>query len=180
MISKNDWVIDPQGIQWLVSEVLEKSVFLGHPLSTCEIYVKQDLVAGLQKLDSPPKMSALEKLLKLAKGAVTSLKGNERMDLDALSAYYVLKRRLSRSQYEALHLMVTAIAENSFEHSPAKACDFIKENEALLDDSTVILYNTHKSVIDNWKFIQSRSERSAIFRLAGFLIAQKGGLYGKN
>ena len=154
---------------YIVYKVIDDEVLLHHPLSP-EVFIIRD-IEQLNKVAPNIKDSA-ERALNFAFTHVKYLDHNSHADLEALSLYYVVKKRLTPRQKNILSSMCGTIACIIMDNDIAKVSAYIKENHALFDDFNRMWYNNFQGLFNGTQPITSKKQRASIFNMAGFLMAE--------
>ncbi len=97
---------------------------------------------------------------------------NTAADLDALGIYFTLKRKLTPSQKHILANICGSIASSHFADNIREAMSFITKNQTLLDDFNSMWFNNFKPLFTGQQNISSKKQRSAIFNIAGYVLAE--------
>ena len=153
---------------YVVVSVLDDRVFLRHPLAP-ECLIERnskDLDNDLAVLKP-----SLEKCLEYAKKNSNMLGYTAKADLEALCFYYVVKKTITPKQRNELSHICGKLAAIELEHNTTLAVEIVKKNAVLLDEFMQVIFNHNKKALDNPAKVDSRTERFAIFNLAGFILA---------
>lgn len=162
---KNDFVSNT----YFIHKDLGETVLLSHPLfPTCLLEVNKE---ELDKT-SPIMKDSIERNLIFANNFKEVLDFNSIADLEALCLYFVIKRQLTPRQKNILSSINGKIASLKFYDNLQEAMNFIKKNSALLDDFNTMWFNNFKGLFSGEQQITSPKQRSAIFNMAGFLLAE--------
>jgi len=102
----------------------------------------------------------------------TRLDYNALSDLEALCLYFAVTRKMTPKQKNILSGLRGTLASLHFDNNINDAMDFIQENDILLDDFNLMWYNNFSGLFKGNQSITSKKQRSAIFNIAGFLLAE--------
>lgn len=156
---------------WLVESDLGEHVLLQHPLSPkCLIRAHKEL---LDKV-SPNVKDSSERALDFVNMNSQHLDFNTFADFEAISLYFVVKRKLTPNQKKLLANMGGTIAARHLSDDVKKAMDLIKSNAAILDEFNAMWYRNFEGLFSGRQPITSPKQRSAIFNMAGFVMAELG------
>lgn len=173
-ITKNDIVTCPfdnsvSSNTFVVDEVVGSTAILKHPLLP-EVLVRKNL-ADLNKV-GPNLKDSTERSLDFAKNNIKYLDYNTSADLEALCLYFVFKRKLTPRQKGTLSNTCGFIASIKLNNDIKEAMDLIKRNEGILDEFNAMWYRNFKNLFIGRQQITSKKQRSAIFNIAGFIMAE--------
>ncbi len=145
------------------------TVLLKHPLfPECLLrYAKSDL-----DLVSPNVKDSTERSLDFAKANEKYLDYNTLADHQALCLFFVVRRKLTPRQKQLLSNICGSIATIKMNDDVKKAIELIKANEAILDDFNAMWYRNFSGLFSGRQNITSKKQRSAIFNIAGFVMAE--------
>lgn len=147
----------------------EHTAYLHHPLYE-ECFIK----VCLDDLDTvaPNIKDSTEKCLDFAKEHISNLDYNTTGDLEALCIYFVIKRQLTPKQKSTLAKICGSLASIQFNDSVDDAMRYIKENQAVLDDFNRMWFNNFRGLFNGSQAITSNKQRTSIFNMAGFVLAE--------
>ena len=154
---------------YIVYKVIDGEALLHHPLSP-EVYIIRD-VEQLNKV-APNIKDSTERALDFAFHYSKYLDYNNLADLEALSLFYVVRKKLTPKQKNILSVMCGMIACILMDNDIAKVSAYIKENHALFDDFNRMWYNNFQGLFSGKQPITSKKQRASIFNMAGFLMAE--------
>ena len=97
---------------------------------------------------------------------------NTRGDLEALRLFFVVKRSLTNHQKNQIAGICGTIASIYFHNDINMAMDLVKKNIPLLSEFNSMWYNNFKDLFSGKKPIVSPKQRSAIFNIAGSVLAE--------
>lgn len=147
----------------------EVAYLLHHPLAPellIEKYEEELNQVGSQLKDST------ERSLDFIKANSELLDFNGRADLLALCTSFILTRKLTPQQKRILSGLGGFVASMRFNNEVRDAMDYIVQNEAVLDDFNRMWYNNFSGLFKGNQPITSKKQRSAIFNMAGFTLAE--------
>lgn len=156
---------------YLVDSDCGDTVLLKHPLfPACLLrFSKSEL-----DLVAPNVKDSTERSLDFARSNEKFLDYITLADLEALCLYFVVRRKLTPRQKNLLSNMCGSIASIKFNDDVRVAMDLIKAHEAILDDFNAMWYRNFSGLFAGRQTITSRKQRSAIFNIAGFVLAELG------
>ena len=154
---------------YIVHKIIDGEALLHHPLSP-EVFILKPL-EQLNKV-APNIKSSTERSLDFALYHSKYLDHNSFADLEALSLFYVVRKRLTPRQKNILSSMCGTIACIIMDNDIAKVSAYIKENHALFDDFNRMWYNNFQGLFNGSQPITSKKQRASIFNMAGFLMAE--------
>ena len=144
-------------------------VLLSHPLTPkINIIVEEEKLNQTQAVMRNP----VELCLYYANQNKELLGHTHRADLQAMCYYFVVERNFTMKQRSDLASICGKIASVQLHNNMEAASKLIIDNRPLLDDFHVTLYNNFESVIRDSNTLKKKSERFAVFNLAGFVLAQ--------
>lgn len=160
-VSSNAYIVD--------SDDGGDKVLLKHPLfPSCLLrFDKVDL-----DLVAPNIKDSTERSLDFANANQRYLDYNTLADHEALCLYFVVRRKLTPRQKNLLSNICGSIASIKLNDDVKVAMHLIKENEAILDDFNAMWYRNFSGLITGRQPITSKKQRSAIFNIAGFVMAE--------
>lgn len=147
----------------------ETAYLLHHPLAP-EILIEK--YEDELNLVGPNLKDSTERSLDFIKANQDLLGFNSKSDLIALCASFVLTRKLTPQQKRILSLLGGQVAAARFNDDIRDAMDFIKTNDAVLDEFNRMWYNNFSGLFRGNQPITSKKQRSAIFNIAGFVLAE--------
>lgn len=115
---------------------------------------------------------SIERALDFVKSNINFLDYNAKADLEALSIYFVVTRQLSPKQKSRLASMCGKIAVFKLNNDIRSAMSLIRENEGVLDDFNSMWYKKFRDLFTGKASITSKKQRSALFNMAGFVMAE--------
>jgi hypothetical protein len=152
-----------------VHRLFDKVVQLTHPLFEGVIIEKK--INEINSVTSNLKCST-EKQLNFALNNSDTLGFNPKNDLDALCLCFVVTRNLTPKQKGILSNLCGNIASIKLSNDINEAMELVKQNEAILDDFNRMWYNNFNGLFTGKQIITSKKQRSAIFNIAGFVLAE--------
>lgn len=123
-------------------------------------------------LVAPNVKDSTERALDFINNNLRYLDFNALADHEALSLYFVVRRRLTGRQKQSLANICGAIAEIKLNHQVKEAMALISANQAVLDEFNLMWYRNFSELFSGKKVIQSKKQRDAIFNIAGFVMAE--------
>ena len=154
---------------YLVDKDEGSAVLLKHPLfPECLLRFEKtelDTVA-------PNVKDSSERSLDFAKANQKYLDYNTLADHEALCLYFVVRRKLTPRQKNLLSNICGSIATIKLNDDVKAAMEIIKDNEAILDDYNTMWYRNFNGLFSGRQTITSKKQRSAIFDIAGFVMAE--------
>ena len=155
---------------FIVEDVLEDDFYLlKHPLFEGILIKKHS--SYLNKIPARLKDSS-ERSLDFARRNYTYLGYKELADLEALSLFFVVRRLLTDNQKNILSRINGTIASIKFNNDIDVAMKFITDNQGMLDEFNKMWYNNFKNIFSKKQPISSKKQRSTIFNMAGFILAE--------
>lgn len=154
---------------YIVDSDCGDTVLLKHPLfPSCLLRLNKDVL----DLVSPNVKDSTERSLDFAKINQKYLDYNTLADHEALCLYFVVRRKLTPRQKNLLSNMCGSIAAIKLNEDIKAAMELIKANEAILDDFNAMWYRNFGGLFTGRQTITSKKQRSAIFNIAGFILAE--------
>ena len=154
---------------YIVYKIIDDEAILHHPLSP-EVFIMRDL-KQLNKV-APNIKDSTERALDFAFAYSKYLDYNNLADLEALGLFYVVKKKLTPQQKKILSNMCGLIASIHFDNDIKVAMKFIEENQGLFDEFNAMWFNNFDGLFNGKQPITSKKQRSSIFNMAGFLLAE--------
>lgn len=93
-------------------------------------------------------------------------------DHEALSLYFVIRRKLTPRQKNILSTICGTIASIKLNNDVKAAMDLVVTNAAVLDDFNAMWYRNFSGLFSGKQPITSKKQRAAIFNIAGFVMAE--------
>lgn len=113
-----------------------------------------------------------ERCLDFANSRRQMLDYNTNTDLDALGMYFFLRRNLTPRQKQTLAAICGILATIKFNQDIVNAIEYVNLNVSVLDQFNLMWYNNFKALFDRRQPITSKKQRSAIFNIAGYVLAE--------
>jgi len=154
---------------YVVYEVFEDKALLSHPLF--EECLREVNIEDLNTV-APTVKDSTERGLDFAKRNLNYLDYNTSADLEALCLYYVMRRKLTPRQKGILASICGTIASIKTNNNVQQAMDIVKKNDAVLDEFNAMWYRNFSGLFSGVQPITSKKQRSAIFNMAGFVMAE--------
>lgn len=160
VVSSNTYIVDrDEG----------ETVLLKHPLfDQCLIRLEKSKLNQV----SPNVKDSIERSLDFARKNKKYLDYNTIADLEALCMYFVVTRKLTPKQKFTLSNISGIIASIVLNNDVKEAMTLISKNEGLLDDFNAMWYRNFGGLFSGKQPISSKKQRSAIFNIAGFVMAE--------
>lgn len=160
MVSSNTYVVESD---------CGDTALLHHPLFPKALirYSKQDL-----DVVAPNVKDSIERSLDFVNKNSQYLDYNMLADHDALCMYFVIRRKLTPRQKGILSSICGLIASIKLNNDINAAMELVKSNEAILDEFNAMWYRNFKRLFTGRQLITSKKQRSAIFNIAGFVMAE--------
>jgi hypothetical protein len=154
---------------FIVHRVLEDIVQVKHPLYPAAI-----LEFNIDELNKelPRIKDSSERSIDYANHHRSALSPVYCADLDALSLYFLVVRKLTPKQKGILAAICGEIATIKFNNELKAAMRFIQEHSVLLDDFNLMWYENFAALFSGNQPISSKKQKSAIFNMAGFLLSE--------
>ena len=155
---------------YIVYKVIDGGeALLHHPLSP-EVFIIRN-VEQLNKV-APNIKDSTERALDFALSYSKYLDYNSLADLEALGLFYVVKKKLTPQQKKILSNMCGMVASIHFDNDIKIAMKFIEKNQGLFDEFNAMWFNNFSGLFSGKQPITSKKQRSSIFNMAGFLLAE--------
>lgn len=168
-IKNGDIVTIESGDTYIVDRDEGDTVLLSHPLYNRTL-IRVDKatlnVSGAKLKDSA------ERSLDFARQNLKFLDYNTTADLEALCLYYVVTRKLTPRQKSILSNICGTIASIILNNEIKDAMKLVQQNEGLLDEFNAMWYRNFNGLFTGRQAITSKKQRSAIFNIAGFVLAE--------
>ena len=160
---------DASSNTFVVDKEEDTTILAKHPLAE-GVLVRLDK----NKVNTVPAnvKDSIERALDFVKTNLSFLDFNAKADLEALSIYFVVTRQLSPKQKSRLATMCGKIAVFKLNNDIKSAMSLIKENEGVLDDFNTMWYKKFRDLFTGKASITSKKQRSALFNMAGFVMAE--------
>lgn len=176
MIAKNEVVTvtlddnNDSSNTYVVYEVLSDGrCLLFHPICPNTFIIRN--IDDLNKVQ-PNIKDSCERNLNFAESNKEYLDYNTAIDLEALSLYFAIKRKMTPRQKYILSGICGNIASIKFNNDINKAMQYITKNQGILDDFNKMWFNNFKGLFSGQQPITSKKQRAAIFNMAGFAMAE--------
>lgn len=154
---------------YIVDSIDGDTALLKHPLfDQCLIRYP---VAALNKV-SPNVKDSIERSLDFARKNSSYLDYNTEADLEALCLYFVIKRKLTPRQKSILSAICGIIASIKLNNDVKEAMQLVANHEGILDEFNLMWYRNFAGLFTGKQPITSKKQRSAIFNIAGFVMAE--------
>lgn len=154
---------------YLVYRVIDDVALIHHPLS--EKCLREVRIDELNQV-SPTVKDSIERGLDFAKRNSNFLDYNTTADLEAISLYYVMTRKLTPRQKQILASICGTVASIKLNNNVQLAMEVVKDNSAVLDEYNGMWYRNFAGLFSGRQLITSKKQRSAIFNMAGFVMAE--------
>jgi len=154
---------------YLVESDCGDTVLLQHPLfPECLIRSPKDSLDVV----APNIKDSIERSLDFAKKNSGFLDYNTTADLEALSLYFVVRRKLTPRQKNLLATMCGTIACIKLNNDIRAAMTLITNNSAILDEFNTLWFRNFSGLFSGKQPITSKKQRASIFNMAGFVMAE--------
>lgn len=97
---------------------------------------------------------------------------NTAEDLESLAIFFSLKRKLTPRQLQTLASIRGIIASVKFNNDLREAMNLVTKNSSMLDEFNLMWYNNFKGLFSGQQMVTSKKQRSAIFNIAGYVLAE--------
>lgn len=161
---------------FVVDTIEEDSLLLTHPLAN-GILIRVDKTRINHT--NPTIKDSSERSIDYANGNQKYLDYNTLKDLEAVGIYFALKRKLTPRQKQTIANICGIIASVKFNNDLREAMNFVTKNNSLLDEFNLMWYNNFKGLFTGHQMITSKKQRSAIFNIAGYVLAELENPTGK-
>lgn len=146
-----------------------ETLLITHPLLKGLLYRVQK--SAVNKSSANVKDST-ERCIDFANSNKSYLDYNTIGELEALGMYFAFKRHLTPRQKQSLSFMCGVIASIKLSNNVNKAMSLISKNDSILDEFNLMWYNNFKGLFNGTQPITSPKQRSAIFNIAGYVLAE--------
>lgn len=158
--SSNTFIVDTdEGATLLLTHPLAKGVLIRMPKD------KVNNAAANIKDSS-------ERCIDYANANRSFLDYNTAGDLESVGIFFALKRKLTPRQKQTLANICGIIASVKFGNDLREAMNFITKNSSLLDEFNAMWFNNFRGLFTGTQQITSKKQRSAIFNIAGYVLAE--------
>lgn len=155
---------------YIVKQVLNDTEYiLFHPLFPSCFIIKTN--TQLNKT-APNIKDSIERCLDFASASKQYLDFNTVADLDSLCLYFAIKRKITPRQKHILAGICGVIASIKFDNNIKDAMAFVTKNQGILDDFNLMWFNNFKGLFQGKQPITSKKQRSAIFNITGYVLAE--------
>lgn len=160
MVSSNTYVVESD---------CGETVLLHHPL-----FPKALIRYRKDQLDivAPNVKDSIERALDFVKKNAEFLDYNTLADHEALSLYFVVRRKLTPRQKNILSTICGTIASIKMNNDVKAAMELVTANSGVLDDFNAMWYRNFQGLFSGKQPITSKKQRAAIFNIAGFVMAE--------
>lgn len=152
--------------QWLQGE---DRVLLTHPLAG-NLLIKVN--SSDLNLGTPRLKDSTERCIDYANSNRNLLDYMTCQDLDGLGMLFFVKRNLTPRQKNILSNVCGIIASIKFNDDLKAAITFVSNNQSSLDDFNRMWYNNFKYLFSLEKQVVSKKQKSSIFNIAGYVLAE--------
>lgn len=154
---------------FLVDTVEQESALLSHPLARGVL-----IRVALDKINTTSAniKDSSERGIDYANANKNLLDYNTQGDLESVGIYFALKRRLTPRQKQTLANICGIIASVKFNNDLREAMHFVARNSSLLDEFNAMWFNNFKGLFSGTQQVTSKKQRSAIFNIAGYVLAE--------
>jgi hypothetical protein len=156
-------------ITFVVDTIEETTVLLSHPLASGILFrVNKEKV----NTTSANIKESMERGIDYANSNREYLDYNTASDLEALAIFFTIKRKLTPRQKQTLANICGIIASVRFDNDLRETMNFIIKNSSLLDEFNMMWFNNFKGLFSGQQIVTSKKQRSAIFNIAGYILAE--------
>ena len=145
------------------------TVLLSHPLA-------KDVLIRKWKADVNTTAANIkdssERCIDYANSNKSYLDYNTAGDLESVGIFFALKRKLTPRQKQTLANICGIIASVKFNNDLREAMNFVTKNSSMLDEFNAMWFNNFKGLFSGSQQITSKKQRSAIFNIAGYVLAE--------
>lgn len=152
-----------------IVEDLGQSLLVNHPLFP-ELLFRVD--PATVNITAANLKNSSERGLDFVKAHKSVLDFDQCADLEALSMYFVLRRKLTNPQLKRLADMQGMIAKHLFNNDLSLAMKTINENAGILDYFNAMWYKNYAKIFTSKQEICSPKQVSTIFNMAGFVLSE--------
>lgn len=146
-----------------------ETLLVTHPLA-CGLLLRVNKEAV--NVASANLKDSIERQIDFANSNKSLLDFNTIEDLDSLGIFFMLRRKLTPTQKQTLACICGNIASVKMSDDIKTAMKFITKNQFILDDFNLMWYNNFKPLFAGTQVISSRKQRTAIFNIAGYILAE--------
>lgn len=93
-------------------------------------------------------------------------------DLKAIGQFFAFRRFLTPRQKQILANICGVIASVKFNNDLHQAMRYVTQNQSILDEFNAMWFNNFKGLFSGQQPITSKKQRSAIFNIAGYVLAE--------
>lgn len=146
-----------------------ESVLLQHPLfPDCLLRFHKSALDSV----APNVKDSIERSLDFVNKNSKYLDYNTLADHEALSMYFVIRRKLTPRQKNILSNICGLIASIKMNNDVKAAMELVVANAAVLDEFNAMWYRNFSGLFSGKQPITSKKQRAAIFNIAGFVMAE--------
>jgi hypothetical protein len=154
---------------FIVDTVEGETVLLTHPLA---LGVLIRVPATTVNTTSANIKDSTERGIDYANSNRQYLDHNTSLDLEAVAIFFALKRKLTPRQKHTVANICGSIASFKFNDDLKEVMAFITKNASMLDQFNAMWYANFKGLFSGQQMVTSKKQRSAIFNIAGYLLAE--------
>jgi hypothetical protein len=143
--------------------------YVTHPLAPCILI--RALKSKINQ-SAPNGKDSTERCLDYASANQEMLDYNTLMDLTGLKTIFAIYRKLTPKQKQVLAHICGMLAQNKFSDDLKLAMSFVSRNVGVLDEFNLMWYNNFKGLFTGKQPVTSKKQRSAIFNIAGYALAE--------
>lgn len=154
---------------FVVDTVEDDTVLLSHPLAKGVLIrvVKEKINNTSANIKD-----SSERCIDYANVNKSYLDYNTAGDLESVGIFFALKRKLTPRQKQTLANICGIIASVKFNNDLRDAMNFVVKNSSMLDEFNAMWFNNFKGLFTGTQQITSKKQRSAIFNIAGYVLAE--------
>jgi hypothetical protein len=154
---------------FVVDTIEDTTLLVSHPLAKgILIRVSKDKADGsMAKIKD-----SSERGIDFANSNRRYLDFNALLDLDCICTSFVLTKRVTPRQKSIIASICGVVAEVKFNDDLKETMKFITKNSTMLDEFNYLWFTNFRKLFSGDQPVFSKKQRSAIFNIAGFLLAE--------
>lgn len=152
-----------------VVEDLGENLLVNHPLFPDLLFL---VAKSAVNVTAANLKNSSERGLDFVKAHKSFLDFDQCADLEALSMYFIIRRKLTNPQLKRLADMQGIIAKNLFNNDLSLAMKTINENSGILDYFNAMWYKNYSKIFSSKQAICSPKQVTTIFNMAGFVLSE--------
>lgn len=152
-----------------LDSVEEHTVLLTHPLARgILLRVSKDQINTV----SANGKDSIERSLDFANANSFMLDHSTKLDLYSLGIFFFISRKFTSRQKHTLANICGILAMAKFNDDLKSAMSCISKNLGILDEFNLMWFNNFKGLFSGKQPVTSNKQRSAIFNIAGYVLAE--------